>query len=700
MQFPLPPPVFTGTPESILQESQHLIDQARSVQDSIATTITPDTAAFANTLLPIAHEQNERLYGRHMLEFYQNVSTDDKVREASRKAEKQFSELETELGMREDVSRLVKAVYDRNEDLDEECRRLLERQMLEYKRNGLHLGEEDRKRLQQISKELGDVKAQFEKNLSEEKGSVDFTKEELDGLPDDVFAGLESDGEGQYHLSFRPAHTSAVLGHVKIAGTRRKVYIGNVTKCNENVPLLEKAFILRDEAARLLGYSNHAEYRLEDKMEKSPQKINDFLEDVRLKLVPKGRVAIERLKQLKTEGLTARGEGNDGKFYLWDQSYYSRILVQRDYAVDHEKLAEYFPLDWVIERMLEIFAELMGMAFHQIPTGRGSENEELVWHGDVRMFAVYDDFEEGEVHKDFLGYLYMDVHPRAGKRPGLCDLSIHPGYINPSTSTRTHHPSTCLITNFPKSPTSKPTLLTHSDLWQLFHELGHGIHDLVSKTRFACFHGPETAQDFCEAPSQMLEKFCWTREVLQVLGRYWGSLSDEHRQAWQGEHPGEDIPSETIPADLIEGLLQSQTANRALFWLQSLHIAIFDMTIHQPKSHEQARNINTTKLWNALKSAILGIDAPEGDEGGHGQAIFGHLFSGYDAGFYSCLSSQVYACDMFASKFSADPLKREEGMRWRREVLEKGGSRDEMEGMRVFLGREVGSEAFGAWLGV
>lgn len=240
-----------------------------------------------------------------MLEFYQNVSTDAKVREASRQAEKLFSELETELGMRQDVASLVQAVHDRNEDLDEGCRRLLEREMLQYKRNGLHLSVEDRERLQQIRNELGEVKAEFERNLSEESSGVDFTKEELEGLPEEVFAGLESDSEGRYHLGFRPVHTGAVLGHVKLAATRQKVYIGNVNKCNQNVPLLEKAIILRDQAARLLGYSNHAECRLEDKIEKSPQKINAFLEDVRSKLVPKGRTAVQRLKQLKAENLKA-----------------------------------------------------------------------------------------------------------------------------------------------------------------------------------------------------------------------------------------------------------------------------------------------------------------------------------------------------------------------------------------------------------
>ncbi|KAK4500732.1 hypothetical protein PRZ48_008922 [Zasmidium cellare] len=701
MTFPSPPPVFDASPESILQEAHRLLDHARSVQDQLARTITPDTATLANTLLPVAHEQNERLYERHMLEFYQSVSTDSDVREASREAERLFSELETELSMRGDMARLVKAVHEKNEDLDEECRRLLDQQLLKYKHNGLHLAEQDRQRLQHIRKELGEIKAEFEKNLSEHSGGIDFTKEQLDGLPDDDLARLESDAEGRYNLSFRPAHVGPVLSHVRNGMTRRKVYIGNVNKCNENVPLLEKAIALRDEAARLLGYVHHAEYRLEDKMEKSPEKINEFLEDVRAKLVPKGRAAIERLKELKAEELNARGEENDGKFYLWDQSYYSRILTQRDYAVDHEKLAEYFPLDWTIERMLEIFAKLMRMSFHRVPTDEGSGNEKLTWHEDVRIFAVYDDFvENGVEQKGFLGYLYMDLHPRPGKCPGLCDLSIHPGFISPTTHTRVNFPCTCLITNFPKSPTTKPTLLTHSDLWQLFHELGHGIHDLVSKTRFACFHGPETAQDFCEAPSQMLEKFCWTEPVLRILGRHWSCLGEETRMLWRGEHPNEDLPSQTIPEELIDGLLKSQHANRPLFWLQSLHIALFDMAVHQPSSHEEAKEMNTTKLWNNLKSEILGMHGPEGDEWGHGQAIFGHLFSGYDAGFYSYLSSQVYACDMFAAKFEADPLNPEVGMRWRREVLAKGGARDEMVGMRRFLGREVGREAFGGWLGV
>lgn len=451
MSLPSPPPIFNGTADSILREAQQLIEQARSVQDSIASNVTPEAATFDNTLLPIAEEQNIRIYGQHMLEFYQNVSPDEAVRQASRDAEKLFSDLETELGMREDIAVLVRAICKRNDGLDEECRRFLEKQMLKYKRNGLHLPAEKRDRLHQVRKELADLKVDFEKNLSEESGGIGFTTEKLHGLPMDTLAGLSKYDTCMHRLTFRWSHVNSALQYVKNASVRRQVYLGHMNKCNHNVPLLEKAIALRDEAARLLGYANHAEYRLEDKMESSPKRVNDFLDDMRAKLMLAGQAELERLKQLKAQDLKEKGEEDDGKFYLWDRALYSRLLVERDYAVDQENVAEYFPLDWTIEKMLEIFAGLFGLDFQRTNTGT---DDNLTWHEDVRMFAVYDDSEkDGEHTKEFVGYLYMDLHPRPGKYQQLADLSVHPVCTCfPTLSTKLTHLLGLHDRQHPRSP--------------------------------------------------------------------------------------------------------------------------------------------------------------------------------------------------------------------------------------------------------
>lgn len=427
---PPPSPVFDATADSILRDARKLIDEARSVQDSICAQITAETATLANAVLPIAQEQNLRLYGKQLLEFYQFVSTDEAVRDASRHAERLFAGLDTELFMREDMFQLIDAVSRKDEKLDTECRKLLEQMLLKYNLNGLQLSSEDRSRLQDIKRRLAEVKSEFEKNLDEEKGGIWFTGDQLEDLLQDLLSSLEKNSEGKLRSTFQFAHVGPILRHVVSSETRRKIYIGYQNKCPANIPILEEAIALRDEAARLLGYSNHAEYRLEEKMEKSPHKINEFLEDMRKRLVPRGREEVQKSREMKRQDLESRGEEDDGKFYLWDQSYYTRLLVQRDFLVDQDKVAEYFPLEWTIDQMLEIFAGLFGMSFKAMETNKCTREGPLTWHEDVRMYAVWDD-REGE--QDFLGYLYMDLHPRPGKTQRIADLPIHP--------VRTYHSS-------------------------------------------------------------------------------------------------------------------------------------------------------------------------------------------------------------------------------------------------------------------
>ena len=239
-----------------------------------------------------------------------------------------------------------------------------------------------------------------------------------------------------------------------------------------------------------------------------------------------------------------------------------------------------------------------------------------------------------------------------------------------------------------------------------FLELGHGIHDLSGKVTYSRFHGTSVVQDFVEAPSQMLENWCWTPSQLKALSRHYSSLSPAYLEAWR-ETAGDasaQPPPESIPDELIASLIKTKHVNEGLATLRQLFFGIFDMTVHEPASHQAAKDIDTTILFNKLRSEIVPIDGPEtvglGWDWGHGQATFGHLIGGYDAGYYGYLSSQVYSMDMFDSVFKKDPMNAKEGRRYRHTVLEKGGSRDEMDSLVEFLGREPSPKAFYKELGL
>ena len=240
--------------------------------------------------------------------------------------------------------------------------------------------------------------------------------------------------------------------------------------------------------------------------------------------------------------------------------------------------------------------------------------------------------------------------------------------------------------NFSRPTPEKPSLLKHEELVMLFHELGHGIHDLVSKTTYARFHGTMTVQDFCEAPSQMLENWCWDPEQLQRLSQHY-------------------LTGERIPRDMIRNLIHSKNVNSGLFYLRQLHLSTFDMMIHQPESHAAIERVDSSELYNSMWEEITQLEGPKVQgvkrhDWGHGDVTFFHLMGDYDAGYYGYLISKVYALDMFDEVFKSDPMNPGKGRRYRRMVLEKGGSQPEMKMLVDFLGREPKTEAFYKDLGL
>lgn len=228
--------------------------------------------------------------------------------------------------MREDIFKLVKAVYDSPaaKDLDPESARLLDKTYKSYVRSGLELpAEPERARFKEIKKRLSTISIDFSKYLNEENGGIWFTPDELEGVPEDVVSGLKkgeagSENEGKLFLTYKYPDLFPTMKYAVSAEVRKRVFLGNENKCNENVPLFKEAITLRDEKARMLGFKNHAEFVLAEKMAKTPEKVMEFLNNLREKLTAGGDNERKVLVELKKKEREERGEEFDGKYYLWD----------------------------------------------------------------------------------------------------------------------------------------------------------------------------------------------------------------------------------------------------------------------------------------------------------------------------------------------------------------------------------------------
>lgn len=363
---------------------------------------------------------------------------------------------------------------------------------------------------------------------------------------------------------------------------------------NANLSLFKDIIDLRDEAARMLGFPHHASLKISENMAKSPRRVDEFLEDLRRRSIRGAKREALDLLEYKKKDCDKRGAPFDGHLYTWDTAFYNRMMVEDKLSLDEADVAQYFPVEHTLDGMLKIYEEIFGFVFIKLSEqdcARVSATglaEDVKWHQDVQLYAVWDDEEAGG---EFSGYLYLDIYPRESKYNQDANFNIHPGFMDETGEKRTC-PSTVLVCNVSKATSGKPALLKHHEVLTMFHELGHGIHDLSSRTQYSRTHGIEVALDFVEAPSQILENWCWTPSVLKVLSR--------HHET-----------GASIPDVLLENLVKSRHVNPVTDMLASLLYSIFDMTVHSGESHEATKAMDCTTTWNQLRREITGTRGPE-----------------------------------------------------------------------------------------
>jgi len=340
----------------------------------------------------------------------------------------------------------------------------------------------------------------------------------------------------------------------------------------------------------------------------------------------------------------------------WDVSFYHTLLLKREYGVDHEAIRMYFPCSVVVEGTLAIYQELLGLKFTEIA-------EFDKWHSDVRLFVVHDT-TTGERQ----GHFYLDLHPRDGK---YTHAAIFHLLKRRRTEAGWQVPVDCMLTNLPApSSDGTPALLRHDDVVTFFHEFGHIMHGL-------CTEGPANGttlakcpRDFVEAPSQMLENWCYDRDVLKRLSRHVDS-------------------GESLPESAVESLLAAKNVSEGLMMLRQLYLGLLDLAIHgeSPPANAQALQL----LVDKMRPEITLIENPPGC---NMLRNFGHLMNQYSAAYYGYLWAEVLSADMFATRFSKEPFSKEAGAAYRKTILAPGGVGSIAQHLEKFLGRPPSEEPF------
>ncbi len=568
-----------------------------------------------------------------------------------------LSEHMDKIYMNEKLFKRVKAVYDQREKLNLSTAdsMLLEKIYQQFVRNGALLSPEDKKKLQEINKELSVLSLKFGQHVLAEVNRYNLivdNPEDLAGLPENLIQqaaeiAKQNGDTGKWYFKINRSMITPFLTYSQKRNLRQEIFTAYITKGNHDDSLDNKAIVnkmvnLRLEKARLLGYNTWADYRLTDRMAKKPQNVYDLLDKIWDKALPAAKNEAAELQKM------IYSEGDTFKLQPWDWWFYAEKVRKAKYDLDENQLRPYFELENVLEKGVFYTANrLYGLTF------RKAENLP-VYHPDVVAYEVW------QGNDSLMGILYLDFFPRDSKRGGAWTTSFRPEYYKDGHRVP---PVVSIVCNFTKPTENQPSLLSVDEVRTLFHEFGHALHELLSNVKYRTLSGTNVALDFVELPSQIMEEWAMSPEVLKVYAKHYKT-------------------GETIPDALIEKLENSKYFNQGFATVEYMAASYLDMdwhTITEQKDYDvNAFEKASMDRINMIPQIVVRYRS----------TYFNHIFSGgYSAGYYVYIWADVLVQDAF-DYFRQEGIFNPEVAKKFRHLLEMGGSVDPMVLYKQFRGRE------------
>ncbi|MBS1722125.1 MAG: Zn-dependent oligopeptidase [Armatimonadetes bacterium] len=649
---------------AITQEvPQSVKDALKRADEAVAKIIAvPDADRNFDNTLGALDDLSVRLDNdTSLVAFQQFVSTDAAERDAARATDEAVTNWGIELSKREDLYKAIKAYADTNPKLEGEKKRMLDFTMRDYRRAGMMLPADQRERLKQIEMELNKLGIEFEQNINEDDTRVPLFPSELKGVPKDVIDRQES-ARGLVLLGLDGPSYGPVMDYCENESTRQKCWMTYRRRAGDkNVRILERLVKLRADEAKILGYKNTVDYEVETRMAKNSESIAKFYRSLEPLVRQKAEADMAELLALKRK-LTKNPKAT---FNPWDYAFYKNLLLKQKYAVDSEKVSEYFPMQRVVDGLFKVAQDLFAIDLKDVTANAKSLGLPL-WHPDVKLYEVTD----RSTHQ-ILGHMYTDLYPRPNKYNHAACWGLQARKVWADGTVQ--KPLAALVCNFTKPTADKPSLLPHDEVETFFHEFGHGLHQLLTETSLGRFSGTAVARDFVEAPSQMLENWVWDPKVLKLFAKHYKTGA-------------------AIPDALVEGMRKAHTLGSGIETQGQLYLGEMDQAFHTVPSGV----VDTTKVDHEVyERTTLYKSVPHTMF----QASFGHLV-GYEGAYYGYLWSLVFAQDMFTRFEKLGPTNPEAGMYYRKRILARGGSMDETDMLRDYLGREPNTEAFYRHLGL
>ena len=630
----------------------------------------PDEPTFENTIIPEDEVKGRKHYydllSRVESVFFNMLSaeTNDEMDALAQKMSPILTKHGNDVSLNPKIFERVKYVYEHHGELTPEENCLLEKSYEGFVRSGALLDEVGKDRLRKLTEEASMLSLQFSQNVLKENKAYTLhitDEQQLDGLPNTAReaaheAAKEHGLKGWVFTLDAPSYGPFMMYSTQ-RELRKELYMARNTLCikdndTNNLELCKRLINLRREMAQLLGYDTFADYVMKHRMATKVENVYKLLNDLIEAYKPK---AIEEREEV--EALAKEEEGAAFKMEPWDLAFYSQLLKKKKYDLDPEMLRPYLELGNVIKGVFGLATRLYGITF--------KENKDIpVYHPDVKPYEVYD--KDGS----YLAVLYVDFHPRKGKRDGAWMTEFQGQWIErDGTNVRPH---ASLVMNFSKPTEDKPALLRLGEVETFLHEFGHSLHGIFANTRFESLSGTNVWWDFVELPSQFMENFAVEKEFLRTFAFHYQT-------------------GEPMPDELIEKVIASRNFGAATACLRQVSFGLLDMAYYTHKEEFTEDIISFEK--KAWAPAI--IDEQRMDTCMTVQ--FSHIMAGgYAAGYYSYKWAEVLDADAFSVFKKEGIFNQATAQRFRDNILSRGGTEHPMTLYKRFRGQEPTIDALKA----
>jgi len=570
--------------------------------------------------------------------FLQNVHPNPEVRMESEKCEQRWNDFQATLGMNEKVYQGARqSVAQLKDPVD---RRAAQRALEAFEDSGVALPKDKQARAKAIADKLAALSLQFNHAIRDARVRVAFSDAELKGVPESVWKDQPRDADGKVTLPIDGPAYASVMQAAEDAGARERLWR---TKTNEggpdNLKVLAQIEQLRLEQARLFGFASYDEFVLRRRMVESPARAAKFLDDVRAAAADQEQRELAELRQAKARHLNQALETT--RLQHWDTLFYSERLQRERFAVDDEAFRPYFPPQESLRFVMRVAEKMFGVRYDRVDGA-------ATWAPDVQAWAVTDVATNRKI-----ATLYIDPWPRDGKYNHAAVWNFR----NSASSVPRQAQSALVVTLDRRG-------LTLPELETLMREFGHTLRNNLSATRFASDAGESVAQDYAEAPSQMLADWVYDKKVLKVFQEVCAACKP-------------------VPDDMIDKARAARDFGRGMEVARQQLYAAYDLALHGPNAPDPM------ETWRKMEAAtplgyVAGTTFPSG---------FAHIAGGYGAGYYGYLWSRAVAADL-RTTFASDKLDTKVGARFRATVLGEAAQKPPQQVVKDFLGRDGSAQAF------